>query len=149
MQKIIQSPISSGGAFTNLNTLQPYERWVNLRSSYTHSRGKFSYEIYNLTKISSLGTWCNVTPVSLLGLGGQVGQGDKIFISAVGDTCVSTIYYTATLRGGINKNNKNFFDNYHFFDYFHFFYYFHFFDYFHCLDYFHFFDYFHFYDYFL
>ena len=28
----------------------PYERWVNLRSSYTHSRGKFSYDIENLTK---------------------------------------------------------------------------------------------------
>ena len=26
----------------------PYERWVNLRSSYTHSRGKFSYDIDNL-----------------------------------------------------------------------------------------------------
>ena len=36
--------LSSGGAFTNLNQLQiycsHYERWVSLRSSYTHSRGK-------------------------------------------------------------------------------------------------------------
>ena len=46
--------ISSGGAFTNLNQLQihcsPYEWWVSLRSGYTHSRGKFSYDIENFTK---------------------------------------------------------------------------------------------------
>ena len=43
MQNIIKT---SGGAFKNMNEVQIYcipERWVNLWSSCTHSRGKFSY----------------------------------------------------------------------------------------------------------
>ena len=42
----------------------PHERWVNFQSGYTHSRGKFSYDIEKLTKslylrrLVQCDSWC-------------------------------------------------------------------------------------------